>query len=108
MNKFECTCKNIEMGSYGNQVELPTPDFLNMYLKKHCEYDLKTICVDHCLKDHILELWDYGIPTLGCCCGHGRMTPSILIPLWYMDNAKRIGYKNINPYSETIALIEVI
>lgn len=29
-----------------------------------------TVSIDACIKDLILELWDKGIETTGCCCGH--------------------------------------
>lgn len=29
-----------------------------------------TICVDACIADSILMLWNNDILTLGCCCGH--------------------------------------
>lgn len=29
------------------------------------------VTVDSCLKEEILDLWNIGIITTGCCCGHG-------------------------------------
>ena len=50
----------------------------------------KGICVDACIAGAIKMLWENGVETAGCCCGHGRISggcelivpskaPSILI-----------------------------
>lgn len=39
----------------------------------------KTICIDACIADTIQMLWKNGIETLGCCCGHGKKCPSVVI-----------------------------
>lgn len=38
-----------------------------------------TICLDACISDAILMLWENGVQTLGCCCGHNRMPPNVVI-----------------------------
>jgi hypothetical protein len=41
------------------------------------------ICIDACIADAIKMLWDNGIVTRGCCCGHngafGDSGPSVVI-----------------------------
>jgi len=37
------------------------------------------ICVDACIADAIRMLWAHGIITAGCCCGHNRMNPSVIV-----------------------------
>lgn len=66
-----CTCKDIEVGSYDNQVELPRPD--HMKVRTEGSANQHAICVDACLKDEILDLWSKGIRTTGCCCGHNKV-----------------------------------
>lgn len=68
--KYSCSCKNVEFGSYDNQVELSLPPHMATY--KHKQGGAETICVDACLADEILHLWDLGITTTGCCCGHNK------------------------------------
>ena len=58
-----CTCRNVEIGSYDNQVELKTP--------KNIGFVIDSVYVDKCCVDVVLFLWDNGIKTYGCCCGHG-------------------------------------
>jgi hypothetical protein len=37
------------------------------------------ICVDICISKQITDLWDNGIYTLGCCCGHNKDSPNVII-----------------------------
>lgn len=53
-----CNCKNIEVGSYDNQVVLKN------------WWNGKSVCVDKCLVEEIKYLWENKIITTGCCCGH--------------------------------------
>lgn len=39
----------------------------------------RLVSVDACLADTIRLLWDCNVLTLGCCCGHGKRWPSIVI-----------------------------
>ena len=39
----------------------------------------RKIKVDSCLEGLIKELNSSGITTLGCCCGHGKYHPTIVI-----------------------------
>lgn len=59
-----CDCKDVKIGSYDNQVIL-------------CSWWGESVCIDACLKDEILWLWNKGILTTGCCCGHNIERPMI-------------------------------
>lgn len=37
------------------------------------------ICVDACIVDAIKMLWSHGVETRGCCCGHSKGNPSVVI-----------------------------
>lgn len=39
----------------------------------------KKVCIDACIVDQIKMLWNNGVWTGGCCCGHGRGNPSVAI-----------------------------
>lgn len=78
-----CNCKNIEIGSYDNQVELKAPQWSSY----------KTICVDSCLKDEILYLWSVGIRTTGCCCGHNKLEPFVGVFDEDIPKMKELGYQ---------------
>jgi hypothetical protein len=40
----------------------------------------------------ILRLWELGIKTCGCCCGHGKQTPFIEVKEEYIPKMKELGY----------------
>jgi len=46
---------------------------------------VRTICIDACIVPQIKELWTEGYETLGCCCGHNKCKPSVVIGEGY-DN----------------------
>ncbi len=39
----------------------------------------RSISCDVCIADTIKHLWSKNIQTLGCCCGHGKENPSVII-----------------------------
>ena len=53
----------------------------------------KWICFDKCLADELFYLWDLGIITTGCCCGHKEHTPYIGVEKEYIPQMKKLGYK---------------
>jgi hypothetical protein len=55
-----------EWNNGGIAVDLPE----NML---HLKESGKTqVCIDECIVSQIKALWEAGIETLGCCCGHGK------------------------------------
>ena len=52
-----------------------------------------TVSVDKCLLPEILKLWEMGIKTTGCCCGHGRIKPFIGVDFDDIQKMKDLGYK---------------
>ena len=53
--------------------------YVKVKLPKHIAEDEHEIEIDSCILDTMAFLWDHHIETTGCCCGHGRMEPSIVI-----------------------------
>lgn len=91
-----CKCINIEIGSYGNQVELPAPKHLIEWAEKvnfSLGGDRKTVCIDKCLEKEIKALWSEGITTTGCCCGHNKVGPYIGVIEKDVSWMKSRGYK---------------
>ena len=64
------------MCEWNNQVILKAPDFV----KKEGR---ETVCIDECIAPTIQKLWEYGIETEGCCCGHGKDYCTLIIPHSY-------------------------
>jgi len=52
----------------------------------------KYACIDKCLLPEILLLWEKGIKTTGCCCGHGKNRPYIGVFPEYIESMKFLGY----------------
>lgn len=90
-----CNCKNIEIGSYDNQVMLPRPNHMKGR-KEGTSSD--TICVDACLEEEIKCLWSLGIRTTGCCCGHNKLLAYIGVIREDIQKMKDLGYRvQFNP-----------
>ena len=53
----------------------------------------KTVSIDKCLLPEILELWEMGIKTTGCCCGHGKLEPFIGVDFDDIQKMKDLGYE---------------
>ena len=54
-------------------IPVPLPD--DIYPEKELRY----VCIDMCIIDQIKALWAVGCQTLGCCCGHGKTRPSVIV-----------------------------
>ena len=73
----------------------------HMYLPWKCKFpweddsakEKKFVSIDKCLLPEILSLWELGIKTTGCCCGHGRGLPFISVDSDDIDTMKFLGYK---------------
>ena len=96
-----CDCVDVEIGSYDNQIKIIP------FWKK------KSICIDKCLKDEIIYLWDQGIKTTGCCCGHNKVKPMInvnykseerMLKLGYEFWVNQFGVKCYKPYFDMLKL----
>lgn len=73
-----CDCKsyNKDIGSRP-EVIIPLPDGLATHRQN------RTVCIDACIAETIRHLWSHRIETLGCCCGHGKEGPSLIISEGY-------------------------
>lgn len=69
-----CRCR-----SYNRPDWNPEGDRPEVVVKAPAWADRPTICLDACIADVIQALWTHGMETLGCCCGHGKIGPSVLI-----------------------------
>lgn len=51
------------------------------------------VSIDKCLLPEILSLWEVGIKTTGCCCGHGIAAPYIGVTEDNIQRMKDLGYE---------------
>ncbi len=47
--------------------------------------------VDQCIVPLILQLHSAGVTTLGCCCGHGGITPNVVCAVGSEEALKEFG-----------------
>lgn len=71
---------------------------LPKYLAKYRPNNPHTVCIDKCIVDVILKLWEHQIITLGCCCGHGEERPSLVIGTDYEEHS----YSKIKDIIKTV------
>ena len=70
--EFRCTCKNVTMGSYDNQVTVDIPPHMSTYKEIRLSVGLSdVVSIDRCILETVQYLWSLGIRTIGSCCGHG-------------------------------------
>jgi hypothetical protein len=97
-----CNCKNIKIGSYENQIVLTMPK----KLVKERNVTRPIHGIDTCLSEEIKNLWNEGILTTGCCCGHNikGVIPYIGVEFEDIPKMKKLGYKvkfnNLRPNDE--------
>lgn len=79
-----------------------------IYLPWKCKFDweeesqkvLKCVAIDKCLLPEIIQLWEMGIKTTGCCCGHGKLEPFISVREECINEMKLLGYEvQCNPHN---------
>lgn len=76
---------------------VPIPAFLQQSLESfdagHPEFALdaqgrKCFVMDACIVEAVKAVWDAGVKTLGCCCGHGQGYGVISLDLGLYDRPK--------------------
>ena len=80
----------MEMYNCEKVVLQPPKDFIPCNCSNGYKY---SVSVDKCLVDEIKYLWDQGIITLGCCCGHGRELGMINVDLKSVNKMLELGYQ---------------
>jgi hypothetical protein len=61
-----------------------------------CGFDneFKYVAVDKCLIKEIIYLWEQGIRTTGCCCGHGEKEFAYIgVVFEDIPKMKQLGYE---------------
>lgn len=62
-----CECRSYNAGAeLGGSI----PERVLPYRKYFPQSDRETVCVDDCIADMIERLWEAGVKTGACCCGH--------------------------------------
>ena len=79
----KCNCVNVNIGEYTNQVVIVIPDSVKIYINDITNSIRRKVGIDKCIAYEIISLWDRGISTTGCCCGHNKKNGYIEIGVKY-------------------------
>lgn len=80
-------CSDIAFGTYDCAYNIMPPWY------RATDDAPKYIAVDKCLLPEIISLWEKGIRTTGCCCGHAKQPPFIGVIESDIPKMKALGYK---------------
>ena len=87
-------CGGVEFGVGKNKVKIQIPDSWETNKKS------RIISVDVCMVVDLKNLWDKGIRTVECCCGHNRVDGYIAVDDKSIPLMLEMGYKNITKKQE--------
>lgn len=86
-------CSEILFGSYDCGYNIMLPYYVTDPTDKEHRKQTKMVCIDKCLLPEILSLWEDGIKTTGCCCGHGDKSMAFIgVKEEYIPKMKAMGY----------------
>jgi hypothetical protein len=80
----------VEIEGCKQVVIYPPKDLIKYNYDKNKTKDAVT--VDECIKKEIEQLWEKGIRTTGCCCGHGKRCGFIEVIDEDVEEMKKMGY----------------
>lgn len=87
-------CKDIEFGTYNCAYNIMLPWLVKDPLLPNNPPKPYMAAVDKCLLPEILCLWEMGIKTTGCCCGHGKQELAFIgVTPEYIPRMKQLGYQ---------------
>ena len=91
--KLIMKCSEIEFGTYDCAYNVMLPYYVTDPTDEKREKQTKMVCIDKCLLPEILKLWEKGIKTTGCCCGHGDPSKAFIgVKDEYIQQMKDMGY----------------
>lgn len=83
MPLVSCSCNDVSFGTYDAQVLVALPNG-------------NWIGVDACLVPILKWLWTKGVDTVVSCCGHGKISPSIVVTDGSVPFMNKMGFIEIH------------
>ncbi|MDO4562196.1 MAG: hypothetical protein Q4C12_00020 [Clostridia bacterium] len=81
-------CNEINYGTYDCAYNIMPP------FKTGTFPEFRYVAIDKCLLKEVIDLWEQGIKTTGCCCGHGNKDMAFIGARFEdIDKMKSLGYK---------------
>jgi hypothetical protein len=96
MKRYTCTCDPVlysDIYVHSRQVIVDLPPW-TIAIKERLRMNYSpNVCIDQCIVKAIKELWNKGVETTGCCCGHNIMSAWVSVhEAWYVEMFK-LGYE---------------
>ena len=89
----EILCKDVEPQSYSCAYHIYLPWKCKFAWEDDSKLEPKLVSIDKCLLHEITHLWEIGIKTTGCCCGHGDLSKAFIsVHPAYIETMKELGY----------------
>lgn len=86
-------CKDIKSQSYDCAYHIYLPWKCKFAWEDDSKLEPKLVSIDKCLLHEITHLWEIGIKTTGCCCGHGDLSKAFIsVHPAYIEAMKELGY----------------
>lgn len=86
-------CADVPFQTYECCYHIMLPWLCKYHLEDDSMKESMTVSIDKCLLPEILKLWEMGIKTTGCCCGHGKKGAFIGVDFDDIQNMKYLGYE---------------
>lgn len=86
-------CEDIGYGTYQCAYNVYVPWLCKLPYEDDAEKKPKLVSIDKCLLTEVVCLWEMGIKTTGCCCGHGKSEPFISVDESNIQKMKDLGYQ---------------
>lgn len=86
-------CANIPFQTYECCYHIILPWKCKFPWEDDNDKEVTTVSIDKCLLPEILTLWEQGIKTTGCCCGHGKQDAFIGVDFDDIQKMKDLGYE---------------
>jgi len=84
-------CKHEQ--DFSHMATMDIPPHMHQYKINRLKEGLSgKVCIDRCIVDKIKELWDLGIKTYGCCCGHGEQESFVNVDKKDIQKMIDLGY----------------
>ena len=88
-------CSDVSFQTYECSYRIYLPWKCKFPWEDDSQKEEKLVAIDKCLLPEILKLWELGIKTTGCCCGHGDASKAFIgVHPEYIKTMRTLGYKN--------------
>lgn len=86
-------CKEIGFGTYDCAYNIMLPWLTKFPWEDDTKLAPKYVAIDKCLLPEVVSLWEKGIKTTGCCCGHGKKDKAFIgVSFDDIPHMKELGY----------------